>query len=125
MLIMKKKYKITYDLYKIWNGRKPKLTNKQLKFYKNKYFITFKCSFAPALFRKCLKQKIYDDNQAVIRDMLINSLMRAKAKNRATIMSLKFLDLTFNIFVFSSHESVGANDSTKLCSYTVKFAPIP
>tara|TARA_R100000231_G_scaffold3533_2_gene6298 strand:+ start:81 stop:332 length:252 start_codon:yes stop_codon:yes gene_type:complete len=53
-------YKITYDPLNIWHGRKPKLTKKQLNFYKNKYWIKQKLSFAQAIFSYCRQEKIYD-----------------------------------------------------------------
>tara|TARA_R110002020_G_scaffold92357_1_gene223693 strand:- start:36 stop:293 length:258 start_codon:yes stop_codon:yes gene_type:complete len=85
---MKQKYKITYDLYKIWNGRKPKLTIKQLKFYKNKYFIRTNMNFAPAGFEKCYKQKIYDK--------------RFKDKSRRSQIGLKIFP--FNYEIINEHQ---------------------
>ena len=85
MIIMKQKYKITYALYKIWNGRKPKLTLKQLKFYKNKYFIRTNMNFAPALFKKCYTQKIYDK--------------RFKGKSTRSQIGLKVFPFNYELIV--------------------------
>ena len=82
---MKQKYKITYDHYKIWNGRTPKLTTKQLMFYKNKYFLQLKLSFAPAKYKKCRQVKIYDK--------------RFKNKTRKALIGLKVFPFNYETII--------------------------
>jgi hypothetical protein len=44
------------------------------------------------------KQKVYEDNKSIIRDMLVNSLMRAKAQNRKTILSIDSVKEKINTY---------------------------